>query len=100
MDHILVHFQAMHVAISDAKAQLTDLVRRAEAGEEVILTRHGRPAARLMPAEVKLSSEALRQRRRTVMGRLIKEARARGSDGGPSSARSADYLYGEDGLPA
>ena len=33
------------------------------------------------------------------MTRLIKEARARGPDGGPPADRSADYLYGEDGLP-
>ena len=32
-----------------AKAHLSDLVARAEAGEEVILTRSGKPAARLVP---------------------------------------------------
>ena len=31
----------MRLAITDAKARLTDLVRRAESGEEVVLTRHG-----------------------------------------------------------
>jgi len=31
----------MQLAITDAKARLTDLVRTAEAGEEVVLTRHG-----------------------------------------------------------
>lgn len=39
----------MQVKVSEAKAQLSDLVRRAEAGEEVILTRHGRPVVRLVP---------------------------------------------------
>lgn len=37
----------MHVPVSDAKAQLTDLVRRAEEGEEIILTRHGQPVVAL-----------------------------------------------------
>lgn len=37
----------MHVAVSEAKAQLTDLVRRAEEGEEIILTRHGQPVVAL-----------------------------------------------------
>jgi prevent-host-death family protein len=41
--------QAMNVPISEAKARLTDLVRRAEAGDEVVLTRHGRPVVRLAP---------------------------------------------------
>jgi len=31
----------MQVSVTDAKGQLTELVRRAEAGDEVILTRHG-----------------------------------------------------------
>ena len=30
--------------------QMAELARRAEAGEEIVFTRHGRPAARLVPA--------------------------------------------------
>jgi prevent-host-death family protein len=41
----------MHVSVSDAKAQLTDLVRRAEAGDEIILTRHGQPIVTLKPIQ-------------------------------------------------
>jgi prevent-host-death family protein len=41
----------MHVTVSDAKAQLTDLVRRAEEGEEIILTRHGHPVVVLKPVK-------------------------------------------------
>ena len=41
----------MRVAVTNAKAQLTELVRRAEAGEEVILTRDGQAAVRLVPVE-------------------------------------------------
>jgi prevent-host-death family protein len=37
------------VTVTDAKAQLTELVRRAEAGEDVVLTRHGRAVVRLSP---------------------------------------------------
>jgi prevent-host-death family protein len=32
-----------------AKTHLTDLLARVEAGEEVVITRHGRPVARLVP---------------------------------------------------
>jgi len=35
--------------IAKAKARFAELVRRAERGETVILTRHGRPVARLAP---------------------------------------------------
>ena len=34
--------------IAEAKAKLSELVARAEAGEEVVLTRNGKPAARLV----------------------------------------------------
>ena len=39
----------MRVSVSEANGQPTELVRRAEAGDEVILTRHGHPAVRLVP---------------------------------------------------
>jgi prevent-host-death family protein len=41
----------MQVAIADAKAQFAELIRRAEAGEAIELTRYGRPVARLVAAE-------------------------------------------------
>lgn len=33
----------MRVSVTDGQAQLAELVRRAEAGEEVVLTRDGGP---------------------------------------------------------
>ena len=38
------------VNLATAKAQLSDLINRVESGEEVIITRHGRPVARVIPA--------------------------------------------------
>ena len=37
------------VSIYEAKTHLSRLVSRAEAGEETVVTRHGRPVARLVP---------------------------------------------------
>jgi prevent-host-death family protein len=37
------------VTLSDARAHLSELVDRAAAGEEVCITRQGRPVARLVP---------------------------------------------------
>ena len=73
----------MEVSVTDAKAQLTDLVRRAEDGEEVVLTRHGRPSVRLTRA-------------------LMEEIRAMAHTAtpGPCAARSQDFLYDDHGLPA
>jgi prevent-host-death family protein len=38
----------MNLSVTDAKARLTELVRRAESGEEVVLTRHGHPTVKLI----------------------------------------------------
>jgi prevent-host-death family protein len=51
------------VNLSDAKAQLSELVARAENGEEVTILRRGRPAAKLVPVDQPrrpLDLEALR----------------------------------------
>ena len=37
------------VGLFEAKTHLSDLVARAEAGEEVIITRHNKPVAKLVP---------------------------------------------------
>lgn len=37
--------------IAEAKSKLSELVARAEAGEEVTISRNGKPAVRLVPAE-------------------------------------------------
>ncbi len=37
------------VSLSEAKARLSELLAAVERGEEVVITRHGRPWARLAP---------------------------------------------------
>jgi prevent-host-death family protein len=90
----------MRISVSDAKAQLTDLVRRAEAGEEITLTRRGHPTVRLTRVTDEVDMAAVRRRRLDAIDRAIAAARERGPDGKPSAARSADYLYDDNGLPA
>jgi prevent-host-death family protein len=43
----------MDVSIAEAKNRLSQLVRAAEGGEAVIITRNGRPVAQLVPAPVR-----------------------------------------------
>lgn len=40
----------MQIAIAEAKAQFAELIRRAEAGEAIELTRYGRPVAQIVAA--------------------------------------------------
>ncbi len=84
----------MRVPVSEAKGQLTELVRRAETGEEIILTRHGVPAVRLAPVSATPNAEA----RRALM-ESVQAAAATKIAPGPAAARSQDFLYDEDGLP-
>ncbi len=84
----------MRISVSEAKRQLTELVRRAEAGDEVILTRHGHAAVRLVP----LTAVSDRKAKRA----LLEAARAAGAakaTAGPDAARSQDFLYCDDGSP-
>lgn len=46
--------------IAEAKSKLSELVARAEAGEEVVIARNGKAAVRLVAAQ---SSGAVKQRR-------------------------------------
>ena len=74
----------MEISVTDAKAQLTELVRRAEAGDEVVLTRHGHPAVRLVPVKRPRNPKALRA--------LIEEIQASAKPSpGPCAARSQVY---------
>ena len=41
----------MQIAVAEAKAHFAELIRRAEAGEAIELTRYGRPVARIVAVE-------------------------------------------------
>jgi prevent-host-death family protein len=38
------------ISLAHAKAHLSEILNAVEAGEEVVITRHGRPIARVIPA--------------------------------------------------
>src|ERR1700709_188365 len=85
--------RAMRISVTEAKGQLTELVRRAEAGDEVILTRHGHAAVRLVP----IKATPNRESRRALLEAVRASAAAKAASG-PSAARSQDFLYDDDGL--
>ncbi len=84
----------MQVSVTDAKGQLTELVRRAEAGDEIILTRHGHAAVRLVP----IKAVPDRKGRRALLEAMRASGGAK-AKAGPDAARSQDFLYGDNGLP-
>jgi prevent-host-death family protein len=87
----------MKVSLADAAEKLEELARRAEGGDEIVLTRNGRDVLRLVPVEQELS---VRERRRIGLERALAAAQSMGlPDDGPDAARSQDFLYDDHGLP-
>ncbi len=50
-------------AVAEAKARFSELLGRVEAGEEIVIKRHGAPVAKLVAIAPKLSVEERRRRR-------------------------------------
>ncbi len=84
----------MRVSVSVAKGQLTDLVRRAEAGDEVVLTRHGRATVKLVPVRRRPDAGT-----RRAVAVAMRAAAAEKLTAGADAARSQDFLYDGHGLP-
>lgn len=69
------------VGLFEAKTHLSELIARAERGEEVIITRHNKPVAKLVPiSEV---SPELYQRRLAALDALQTIGRDMQKRGGP-----------------
>ena len=45
------------VGAYEAKTHLSELLEKVEAGEEIVITKHGTPVAKLVPVERKASAE-------------------------------------------
>ena len=82
----------MRISLTEAKAQLTELVRLAEAGDDVILTRHGKSTVRLVPIAPKPTAAE----KKAFLDSYLAAAPPSTTD---DAARSQDFLYNEDGLP-
>ncbi|HOA73988.1 MAG TPA: type II toxin-antitoxin system prevent-host-death family antitoxin [Phycisphaerae bacterium] len=67
---MLVPDPASVIGAYDAKTRLSELLERVEKGEELIITRHGRPIAKLVPVRKSVTAEqrraAIRRWRKTT----------------------------------
>ena len=90
----MVHIFRMRATLTEAKGQLAELVRRAEAGEEVVLTRHGQSAVKLVPMKARPTAAEKMASMEAIQKRAAKKAKP-----GPCAARSQDFLYDKHGLP-
>ena len=69
------------VGLFEAKTHLSEYVARAERGEEVIITRHNKPVAKLVPIG-EVSAEVV-ERRRRIAAELQAIGREMEKRGGP-----------------
>lgn len=65
-----------HVGIFEAKTNLSSLIEEVEKGGEIVITRHGKPVARIVGAERRLTPEQIERRRKAIadlreMGRRL-----------------------------
>ena len=56
-----------HVGMFEAKTNLSALVEEVEKGGQVVITRHGKPVAKLVRAEPELSEEEIARRRQALL---------------------------------
>jgi antitoxin (DNA-binding transcriptional repressor) of toxin-antitoxin stability system len=82
----------MRVAVSAAKARLTELARRAEGGDDITPTRRVEVVARIIPV-VRAPAQAARF---ATIDHAVAMSKA---TPGPSAAQSQNFLYSEDGPP-
>lgn len=66
------------VRLSEAKDHLSEFVAAVEEGEEIVITRHGRPAARLVPIMDQGAIEARGRQALEDLARLRARLRAKG----------------------
>lgn len=85
----------MKIGISEAKARLSALVNAVLAGEQVILTKHGKPVAEIKPFVArKKSTEKL-----SAIRRIVAKARTKRLSG-VSAAKADAFLYDDTGMPS
>ena len=84
----------MHLTLHEAAGRLNDLAARADAGEDVVLTRTGAPPLRLSVAH-----ETVQERRRRALSEHWGAWKGLPQFDGATAATLSDELYDEHGLP-
>ena len=79
------------IGLFEAKTHLSELVAQAEQGGEIIITRHNKPVAKIVP--FKAAAPVDLKRRREAVARLQKIGAAVAERGGPvTSAEIAEWI--------
>ena len=85
----------IEMSVANAKGRLSELINRALNGERVVLTKHGRPVAQILPMEGYKSET----QKRRALRRIIEDAaavRTSGFDG----ENAGKNLFDREGMPS
>lgn len=85
----------MKIAIHEAKAKLSALINAALSGEQIVLTKHGRPVAEIRP----LAATEKPAEKPSAIQRTVARARTKRLSG-VSAAEADNFLYDDTGLPS
>jgi prevent-host-death family protein len=85
------------VSVSEAKSRLDDLVGEVERGHQVVITREGRPVARLVPAMAVAGAESLS--RAQAAADALRELSASIAAQGESVSRDELIAFKNEGRP-
>ena len=84
-----------HVPIAEFKDHLSELVAAASRGEEIVITRHGKPTVRLIPAK----DQSAVQRKAEEASRRIRAHVAQMRAEGRTSTREERRAWINEGRP-
>ena len=84
------------VSLSEAKAQLAGLVRAAEGGEVVHISRHGKPVAVLLSEQAYAALQG--QQQRSMVWEAIAQWRSAGQASHPEECPLASGVSGEEAV--
>lgn len=84
----------MEIAINEAKGKLSGLINAALDGEQVVLTKHGKPVAEIKPLAKTISPTD----KLAAIRHIMREAAEVVTDGS-NALHSSDFLYDDDGMP-
>jgi antitoxin (DNA-binding transcriptional repressor) of toxin-antitoxin stability system len=87
----------VRISVIEAEGRLGELIRRAEAGEEIILTRGDQAVARLTSVQMR---PTVGPTTRHALLEAVRQSGAANATPGPPAARSQDFLYDADGIPS
>lgn len=85
----------MKIAIHEAKGKLSGLINSALRGEQILLTKHGKPVAEIKPIGGIMSAPE----KNAALTAILAKAKTKNT-GGVSAAEADHFLYDTSGLPS